>query len=85
MTSERILISGRDEAQARIITLREKAEKEFQAYMQEVKELDRTIEHDRKLREFLMTKAVDRTESADGDSPKKLSKKGITFRVYRKL
>ena len=53
---------ARDEAQNRISTLREKAEKEYQTYIQEIKDLDRNIEHDRKLREFLSTKSVDRTE-----------------------
>ncbi|KAI9101371.1 hypothetical protein DFS34DRAFT_468416 [Phlyctochytrium arcticum] len=51
---------ARDEAQARIIALREKAEKEHQAYVQEVKELDRSLEQDRRLKEFMATKVADR-------------------------
>ncbi|KAI9017712.1 hypothetical protein BC832DRAFT_44214 [Gaertneriomyces semiglobifer] len=51
---------ARDEAQARIIVLREKSEKEQQAYIQEVKELDRTLEQDRRLKEFMATKIADR-------------------------
>ena len=51
---------ARDEAQAKIIALREKAEKEYQAYIQEIKELDRLLEHDRKLKEFMATKTMHR-------------------------
>ncbi|KAJ1340734.1 hypothetical protein BSLG_004828 [Batrachochytrium salamandrivorans] len=38
---------ARDEAQTKIIALREKAEKEYQSYIQEIKEIDRTLEQDR--------------------------------------
>ncbi|ORZ32160.1 hypothetical protein BCR44DRAFT_51961 [Catenaria anguillulae PL171] len=55
---------ARDEAQAKILILSEKAEKEYQAYIQEIKELDRTLEQDRKLRNFLATKAADRHAGA---------------------
>lgn len=54
----------RDEAQTKIIILREKAEKEYQTYIQEVKELDRTLEHDRKLKEFMATKMLHRAGEA---------------------
>ncbi|KAI8929715.1 hypothetical protein BC831DRAFT_509012 [Entophlyctis helioformis] len=57
---------ARDEAQTKIIALREKAEKEYQSYIQEIKELDRTLEQDRKLKEFMATKMLDRSERADG-------------------
>ncbi|KAI9355944.1 hypothetical protein DFJ73DRAFT_758787 [Zopfochytrium polystomum] len=57
---------ARDEAQARIIALREKAEKEHQAYVQEMKELDRALEQDRRLKEFMATKAADRLDNVDG-------------------
>ncbi|KAJ1549100.1 hypothetical protein HK405_009784 [Cladochytrium tenue] len=57
---------ARDEAQTRIIALREKAEKEHQAYIQEMKELDRALEQDRRLKEFMATKAADRLDNADG-------------------
>ncbi|KAJ3411808.1 hypothetical protein HDV05_001707 [Chytridiales sp. JEL 0842] len=53
---------ARDEAQAKIIALREKADKEYQAYIQEIKELDRALEQDRKLKEFMTTKISDRSE-----------------------
>ncbi|KAI9203021.1 uncharacterized protein BJ171DRAFT_158220 [Polychytrium aggregatum] len=57
---------ARDEAQARIILLREKAEKEYQTYFQEIKELDRALEQDRKLKDFMATKVLDRQEKAEG-------------------
>ncbi|KAI8818617.1 uncharacterized protein EV422DRAFT_175063 [Fimicolochytrium jonesii] len=56
---------ARDEAQARIIALREKADKEHQAYIQEIKELDRSLEQDRRLKDFMATKVADR-QPADG-------------------
>ncbi|KAJ3196250.1 Coiled-coil domain-containing protein 63 [Irineochytrium annulatum] len=59
---------ARDEAQAKIIALREKAEKEYQAYIQEIKELDRALEQDRKLKEFMATKVSDRTEKLEGQN-----------------
>ncbi|KAJ3374654.1 Coiled-coil domain-containing protein 63 [Allomyces arbusculus] len=70
---------ARDEAQSKILLLTEKAEKEYQTYIQEVKELDRTLEQDRKLKNFLATKAADRlAESFNGADasrkPKKMSK-----------
>ncbi|KAL7747818.1 hypothetical protein RI367_006753 [Sorochytrium milnesiophthora] len=62
---------ARDEAQSKIVSLKEKAEKEYQAYIQEIKELDRTLEQDRKLKNFLATKASDRSADAatSGDAP----------------
>ncbi|KAJ3045359.1 Coiled-coil domain-containing protein 63 [Rhizophlyctis rosea] len=57
---------ARDEAQTRILALREKAEKEYQAYIQEMKELDRTLEQDRKLKDFMATKASDRHVHHEG-------------------
>ncbi|KAJ3394418.1 Coiled-coil domain-containing protein 63 [Entophlyctis sp. JEL0112] len=58
---------ARDEAQAKIVTLREKADKEYQAYMQEIKELDRALEQDRKLKDFMATKFADRLEAHNHD------------------
>jgi chromosome segregation ATPase len=51
---------ARDEAQSKILVLREKAEKEYQAYTQEMKELDRVLEQDRRLKEFMATKNSNR-------------------------
>ncbi|KAG5457461.1 MAG: hypothetical protein BJ554DRAFT_2520, partial [Olpidium bornovanus] len=56
---------ARDEAQAKTVALKEKAEKEKQAHMQEIKELDRFLEQDRKLKEFMATKASERHEAHD--------------------
>ncbi|EPZ36351.1 hypothetical protein O9G_004010 [Rozella allomycis CSF55] len=47
---------ARDEAQAKMIALKEKAEKEFMAYTQEIKELDRVLEQDRKFKSFMSVK-----------------------------
>lgn len=44
---------ARDEAQAKMLILKEKSDKDKQAHNAEMKELLRTIEHDRKLREFM--------------------------------
>ncbi|KAJ3135559.1 Coiled-coil domain-containing protein 63, partial [Physocladia obscura] len=67
---------ARDEAQTKIIALREKADKEYQAYVQEIKELDRALEQDRKLKEFMATKVADRLEGQfqDGLSRKRNEK-----------
>ncbi|KAJ3343229.1 hypothetical protein HDU93_009213 [Gonapodya sp. JEL0774] len=54
----------RDDAQSRLLTLREKADKEYQAYLVEMKDLGRILEQDRKLKEFMATKAADRTAIA---------------------
>ncbi|KXS20533.1 hypothetical protein M427DRAFT_28236 [Gonapodya prolifera JEL478] len=54
----------RDDAQTRLLTLREKADKEYQAYLVEMKDLGRILEQDRKLKEFMSTKAADRTAIA---------------------
>ncbi|KAJ3065393.1 Coiled-coil domain-containing protein 63, partial [Rhizoclosmatium hyalinum] len=67
---------ARDEAQAKIIVLREKADKEYQAYVQEIKELDRALEQDRKLKEFMATKVADRGENLEnGFSSRKRNEK----------
>lgn len=71
---------ARDEAQTKIIALREKAEKEYQSYIQEIKELDRALEHDRKLKEFMATKTMHRTGKSL--SAKTGVKKGNIFRIY---
>lgn len=51
----------RDETQARINALKEKAEKEYQNYLQELKDLDRQLEQDRNLKEFMTIKVTERT------------------------
>lgn len=54
---------ARDEAQARMVALKERAEKEYHSYLQEVKELDRQLEQDRKLKEFMTIKLAERADS----------------------
>eukprot|EP00842_Homolaphlyctis_polyrhiza_P002654 jgi/Hompol1/338/HPOL_001131-RA len=70
---------ARDEAQTKIIALREKAEKEYQSYIQEIKELDRTLEQDRRLKEFMATKISDRSERVDGNRDGEKKGKRILF------
>lgn len=50
----------RDEAQTKVIALREKAEKESQSYQGELRELDRILEQDRKLKDFMSVKQAER-------------------------
>ena len=64
---------ARDEAQAKMVALREKAEKELTAYNMEYKELTRALEHDRKLKMFMGVKSQDRSSK---DSEDKKRKKG---------
>jgi hypothetical protein len=52
-----------DDAQARIAALKERADKEHQNYLQEVKDLDRQLEQDRRLKEFLNIKIAERNEN----------------------
>ncbi|XP_002733759.1 coiled-coil domain-containing protein 63-like [Saccoglossus kowalevskii] len=52
----------RDEAQAKMILLKEKADKDMSQHNAEMKELQRIIDHDRKLREFMMIKSKEREE-----------------------
>lgn len=56
----------RDEAGAKMIALKEKAEKEQLTFKMELKELDRVLEHDRKLKTFMGVKSQDRS-SKDGE------------------
>ncbi|TPX33150.1 hypothetical protein SeMB42_g07516 [Synchytrium endobioticum] len=56
---------ARDEAQAKIVALRERAEKEGAAYAQEIKELDRALEQDKRLKEFMAAKIAERIKDSD--------------------
>ncbi|XP_077970797.1 outer dynein arm-docking complex subunit 1-like isoform X2 [Styela clava] len=51
----------RDEAQNKILLLREKSEKDLQQFNAEIKELQRVIDHDKTLREFMMVKGITRS------------------------
>ncbi|XP_013397891.1 coiled-coil domain-containing protein 63-like [Lingula anatina] len=53
---------ARDEAQAKMILLKEKADKDMQQHNAEMKELIRIIDHDRKLKEFMGIKGQERQE-----------------------
>ena len=53
----------RDEAQNKMLALKEKADKEMAQYNTELKELARIIDHDRKLRQFMSRKDQERTEA----------------------
>eukprot|EP00731_Ephydatia_muelleri_P014322 Em0008g42a len=54
---------ARDEAQSKMLALKEKADKELTQYSTELKELIRVIDHDRKLKEFMRRKDHERTEA----------------------
>ena len=66
-----------DEAQAKIIAWREKTEKEHQAYISEIKELDRAFEQGRRLKEFMATKIADHKLNKSIGHKKISSKKGL--------
>lgn len=53
---------SRDEAQAKMILLKEKADKDCAQYNAEMKELMRIIDHDRKLKQFMNVKSKEREE-----------------------
>lgn len=54
---------SRDDAQNKMLALKEKADKEQTQFNVELKELIRVIDHDRKLREFMSCKDKERTEA----------------------
>lgn len=53
---------ARDDAQAKMIILKEKSDKDVQQHNTEMKELVRIIDHDRKLKEFMGIKGQERQE-----------------------
>lgn len=65
----------RDEAQSKMIALKEKADKDLVQYNMELKELIRIIDHDRKLKEFMRIKGEERAELADKELELKQRKK----------
>ncbi|XP_041424369.1 coiled-coil domain containing 63 L homeolog isoform X1 [Xenopus laevis] len=56
---------ARDEAQTKMLQLREKAEKDLNQHTAEIKELQRVIDHDRKLKEFMGAKTQERAISEE--------------------
>ncbi|MEE6483097.1 hypothetical protein FKM82_013432 [Ascaphus truei] len=56
---------ARDEAQTKMLQLKEKAEKDLSQHTAEIKELQRIIDHDRRLKEFMGTKTQERSIGAE--------------------
>ena len=65
----------RDEAQSKMLALKEKADKDLLQYNMELKELIRIIDHDRKLKEFMRVKGEERADLADKELGMKQRKK----------
>lgn len=59
--------SSRDEAQHRMASMRERAERDLAIFNAEVKDLMRVLAHDRKLRDFMKTKAEDRVSVLENE------------------
>ena len=55
----------RDEAQSKILAMKEKNEKDAKNFAEEMKELQRTLDHDEKLKDFLFHKSNDRAFASD--------------------
>ncbi|KAL9964603.1 hypothetical protein ACROYT_G028265 [Oculina patagonica] len=68
--------NARDEAQHRMASLRERADRDLAMYNAEIKDVMRVLEHDRKLREFMTTKAEDRASILEEE---------LTARTVKKL
>ncbi|XP_046339053.2 coiled-coil domain-containing protein 63-like [Haliotis rufescens] len=67
----------RDEAYNKMLALKERSEKDTSQHEMEMRELQRIIEHDNKLKEFMMIKANDRGEyKEEEDAKKKKAMKG---------
>lgn len=66
----------RDEAQHRMASLRERAERDLAMYNADIKEVKRVLEHDRKLREFMAAKAENRVSVLEEE---------LTARTVKKL
>ena len=64
---------ARDDAQARMTALRERSEKEMQESTMELKELNRVLEQERKLKEFMGVKGRDRAKVSRGILPSPFS------------
>lgn len=66
----------RDEAQTKMIALKERSEKDICQHEIEMKDLLRIIDHDNKLKEFMMVKSNDRTEYKEEEDAKKKKNAG---------
>ncbi|KAG8540602.1 hypothetical protein GDO81_018949, partial [Engystomops pustulosus] len=56
---------ARDEAQTKMLQMKERAEKDLNQHTAEIKELQRIIDHDRRLKEFMGTKTQERSISEE--------------------
>ncbi|XP_059086891.1 coiled-coil domain-containing protein 63-like [Tigriopus californicus] len=61
----------RDECQSKIQALQERNEKDAQQYAAELKELQRTLDHDEKLKDFLFNKSNDRVFASQMEEDEK--------------
>nr|ACJ15285.1 axonemal protein 66.0 [Haliotis asinina] len=66
----------RDEAYNKMLALKERSEKDTAQHEMEMRELQRIIEHDNKLKEFMMIKSNDRGEYKEEEDAKKKGMKG---------
>uniref|UniRef100_A0A8C5PIX3 ODAD1 central coiled coil region domain-containing protein n=1 Tax=Leptobrachium leishanense TaxID=445787 RepID=A0A8C5PIX3_9ANUR len=60
-----VAYDARDEAQTKMMQLKEKAEKDLNQHTAEIKELQRVIDHDRRLKEFMGIKTQERSISEE--------------------
>ncbi|XP_031560443.1 coiled-coil domain-containing protein 63-like [Actinia tenebrosa] len=58
---------ARDEAQAKMLALKEKNDKDIAQYKTEFMELERIIDHERRLKEFMRVKGEERAELMEGE------------------
>lgn len=85
-----MFFSLRDDAQSKMLALKEKSDKDLLQYNMELKELMRIIDHDRKLREFMNIKSEDRAEmhglsmqyNSKRDEREKVGEKEETIQVF---
>lgn len=75
------MIMFRDEAQNKMLALKERSEKDIAQQEVEMKELYRIIDHDNRLKEFMMFKTCERTEFKEEEEAKKKKCKFITQKV----
>lgn len=65
----------RDEAQAKMLALKEKNDKDIAQYKTEFMELERIIDHERKLKEFMRVKGEERAELMEGEMTSRRKKR----------
>lgn len=75
------MVIFRDEAQNKMLALKERSEKDIAQQEVEMKELYRIIDHDNRLKEFMMFKTCERTEFKEEEEAKKKKCKFITQKV----